>query len=161
MATKRQCTVLSIEDKITICECLDRGSFKREITHEYDMASWLFQNSSCNCFYLFVLIIRTFWLSEQVLVLRMSDNRGSTVDSFIKMWRYFSFESYALSFLIIPYCSVCSHGKGDFNWHQQYTAWGAIDAIHHEQAISGKEMHPLITFMVIALWLLIIIVDSL
>ena len=31
----------------------------------------------------------------------------------------------------------------------------SIDALHHEQTISGKEMHPLITFMVIALWLLI------
>ena len=30
-----KCTVLSIEDKITICECLDNGSFKREITYSY------------------------------------------------------------------------------------------------------------------------------
>ena len=37
MTTKRKCTVLSIEDKITICECLDKGSSKREITHEYDI----------------------------------------------------------------------------------------------------------------------------
>ena len=36
MATKRKCTILSIEDKITICEYLDKGSSKREITHEYD-----------------------------------------------------------------------------------------------------------------------------
>ena len=35
MATKLKCTVLSIEDKITICEFLDKGSSKREITHEY------------------------------------------------------------------------------------------------------------------------------
>ena len=36
-ATKRKCTVLSIEDKIAICKCLDKlkGSSKREITHEY------------------------------------------------------------------------------------------------------------------------------
>ena len=38
MATKRKCTVLSIEDKITICECLDKGSSKREITNEYDIS---------------------------------------------------------------------------------------------------------------------------
>ena len=37
MATKCKCTVLSIEDKITICECLDKGSSKREITDEYDI----------------------------------------------------------------------------------------------------------------------------
>ena len=38
MATKRKCTVLSIEDKITICECLDNRSSKREVTHEYDIS---------------------------------------------------------------------------------------------------------------------------
>ena len=37
MTTKRKGTVLSIEDKITICECLDKGSSKSEITHEYNI----------------------------------------------------------------------------------------------------------------------------
>ena len=37
MTTECKCTVLSIEDKITICECLDKGSSKRETTHEYDI----------------------------------------------------------------------------------------------------------------------------
>ena len=37
IATKRKCTVLSIEDKITICECLDKGSSK---SHEGDH-SWI------------------------------------------------------------------------------------------------------------------------
>ena len=35
MTTKHKCTVLSIEGKITICECLDNGSSKKEITCEY------------------------------------------------------------------------------------------------------------------------------
>ena len=37
MGTKHKYTVLSIEDKITICECLDKGFSKREITNEYDI----------------------------------------------------------------------------------------------------------------------------
>ena len=37
MVNKRKCTVLSIEDKITICKCLEKGSYKREITNEYDI----------------------------------------------------------------------------------------------------------------------------
>ena len=38
MATKHKRTVLSIKDKITICECLDKGSSKSEITNEYDIS---------------------------------------------------------------------------------------------------------------------------
>ena len=38
MATKCKCTILSIEDKITIYKCLDKGSSKREITPEYDIS---------------------------------------------------------------------------------------------------------------------------
>ena len=37
MTTKRKCTVLSIEDKITICEHLDKGASKSEITREYNI----------------------------------------------------------------------------------------------------------------------------
>ena len=53
MTTKRKHTVLSTENKITVCECLDKGSSKTEITREYKIA---------NCFYLFhvyCLIIQT------------------------------------------------------------------------------------------------------
>ena len=39
MTTKRKHTILSIEDKITICEHLDKGSSKREITREYDIGT--------------------------------------------------------------------------------------------------------------------------
>ena len=35
MTTKGMRTFLSVEDKITICECLDNGSSKSEITCEY------------------------------------------------------------------------------------------------------------------------------
>ena len=35
MTTKHKHTVLSSEDKITICEHLDKGSSKSEIAHEY------------------------------------------------------------------------------------------------------------------------------
>ena len=35
MTTKGKRTVLSIEDKITICEHLDEGSSKSEIAREY------------------------------------------------------------------------------------------------------------------------------
>ena len=35
MTTKGKRTVLCIEDKITICEHLDKGSSKSEITSEY------------------------------------------------------------------------------------------------------------------------------
>ena len=38
MATKCKRTDLFIEDKITICECLDKGSFQKEITCEYDIS---------------------------------------------------------------------------------------------------------------------------
>ena len=37
MTTKRKRTVLSIEDKITIFEHLNKGSSKREITREYNV----------------------------------------------------------------------------------------------------------------------------
>ena len=44
MTTKGNRTVLSIEDKITICEHLDKGSSKREITREYKIT---FLSISC------------------------------------------------------------------------------------------------------------------
>ena len=44
MTAIHKCTVLSTEDKLTTCECLDNGSSKGEITCEYKVA---------NCFYLF------------------------------------------------------------------------------------------------------------
>ena len=61
MTTKGKCTVLSIEDKITICEQLDKGSPKSEITCEYKITDFIYFMYIC-------LIIQTFWLSEQVLV---------------------------------------------------------------------------------------------
>ena len=73
MTTKYKQTVLSIEDKIAICECLDKGCSKREIACECKI-----------CFmYICLIIIQTFWLSEQVLVPRGSDNWGSTVLPFL------------------------------------------------------------------------------
>ena len=39
MTTKGKCTVLSIEDIITICEQLDKGSSKSEITCEYKITT--------------------------------------------------------------------------------------------------------------------------
>ena len=36
--TKHKHTVLFIEDKITICEHLDKGSSKSEIAHEYNIS---------------------------------------------------------------------------------------------------------------------------
>ena len=38
MTTKGKRTVLSVEDKVTICECLDNGSSKSEIAHEYTIS---------------------------------------------------------------------------------------------------------------------------
>ena len=38
MTTKHKHIVLSIEDKINIYDCLDKGSSKREITCEYKTA---------------------------------------------------------------------------------------------------------------------------
>ena len=35
MTTKGKCTVLSIEDKVPICEHLYKGYSKSEIAHEY------------------------------------------------------------------------------------------------------------------------------
>ena len=72
MTTNYKCTVLSIEDKIVVCECLDKEYFKREITCEYKIIILIYFMHIC-------LIILTFSLSEQVLVPRGSDNRGSTV----------------------------------------------------------------------------------
>ena len=71
MTTKRKFTVLSIEDKIIICEHLDKGSSKSEISHEYKITVFIY------------LIIQTFWLSEQVLVPMGSYNQGSTVVSIL------------------------------------------------------------------------------
>ena len=62
-----------------------------------------------------------------------------------------SFDLKAMPFLIIAYCSILMR-KGIFDWQQRYQ--GPM-MLHHEQMIPGKKMHPLITFMAIALWLLI------
>ena len=43
MTTKRKHTVISIEDKITICEHLDKGASKSEIAHEYIGKSTVFR----------------------------------------------------------------------------------------------------------------------
>ena len=40
--TKGRRAVLSIEDKITICEHLDKGSSKSEITCEYKITSFIY-----------------------------------------------------------------------------------------------------------------------
>ena len=61
-----------MKDKITTCECLDKWSSKSEITCEYKIIVFIYFMYIC-------LIIQTFWLSEQVLVPRGSDNQGSTV----------------------------------------------------------------------------------
>ena len=42
VTTKHKCTVLSIEDKITISEHLDKGSSKSEIACEYKIMFYLF-----------------------------------------------------------------------------------------------------------------------
>ena len=47
--------------------------------------------------------------------------------------------------MTFPYC-FCSHGKGDFQFGNSDT--GEPSTLHHEQMISGKEMHTLIEFMV-------------
>ena len=90
MRTKGKRSVLSIEDKITICEHLDKGSSKSEITWEYEITVFIYFMYIC-------LIIQTFWLSEQVLVPMGSDNQGSTVcvyvASYVCMLSY-SFELY-------------------------------------------------------------------
>ena len=54
MTTKHKCTVLSIEDTITICEHLDKGSSKREITCEYKITVFVYFMYIC-------LIIQTFY----------------------------------------------------------------------------------------------------
>ena len=61
MTTKGKCTVLSIEDKITICEHLVKGSSKCEIAREYKITVIIYFIYIC-------LIIQTFWSPEQVLV---------------------------------------------------------------------------------------------
>ena len=59
MTTKGKCTILSIKDKITICEHLDKGSSKSKITSEYKTTVFIY-------FMYIWLIIQTFWLSEQL-----------------------------------------------------------------------------------------------
>ena len=54
MITKRKHNVLSIEDKITICEHLDNGSSKSKIVREYKITVL-----SISCSYI-CLIIQTF-----------------------------------------------------------------------------------------------------
>ena len=41
MTANHKCTVLSIEDKLTICECLNNGSSKSEITCEYKITVFI------------------------------------------------------------------------------------------------------------------------
>ena len=53
MTTKGKHTVLSIEDKITICEHLDKGSSKSEIAREYEITVFIYFMYIC-------LIIQTF-----------------------------------------------------------------------------------------------------
>ena len=53
MTTKGKHTVSSIEDKITICEHLDKGSSKSEITREYKITAFIYFMYIC-------LIIQTF-----------------------------------------------------------------------------------------------------
>ena len=53
MPTKHKHPVLSIEGKITIYECLDKGSSKSEIACEYKIAVFI-------CFMYICLIIQTF-----------------------------------------------------------------------------------------------------
>ena len=53
MTTNHKCTVLSIGYKITICECLDNGSSKSEITCEYKITVFIYFMYIC-------LIIQTF-----------------------------------------------------------------------------------------------------
>ena len=53
ITTKHKHTILYIEDKITICECLDKGSFKREIACEYKITVFIYFMYIC-------LIIQTF-----------------------------------------------------------------------------------------------------
>ena len=75
MTTKGKRTVLSNEDKITICEHFDKGSSKSEITRKYKITVFIYFINIC-------WIIQIYWLSEQVLVPMESDNRGSTVVSY-------------------------------------------------------------------------------
>ena len=42
MTTKHKQTVLSIEDKIAICECLDKRYSKREIACEFKVTVFMF-----------------------------------------------------------------------------------------------------------------------
>ena len=53
MTTKGKRTVLSITDKIMICECFDKGSSKSEITREYKITVFIYFMYIC-------LIIQTF-----------------------------------------------------------------------------------------------------
>ena len=53
MTTKCKHTVLSIEDKITICKHLDKGSSKSEIASEYKITVFIYFMYIC-------LIIQTF-----------------------------------------------------------------------------------------------------
>ena len=64
MTTKSKYTVLSIEDKITISEHLDKGSSKSEIAHEYKITVFIY----------FMYICFDYRLSEQVLVPMELDN---------------------------------------------------------------------------------------
>ena len=53
MTTKRKRTVLSIEDKMTLCEHLDQGSSKCEIARKYKIIVFIYFMYIC-------LIIQTF-----------------------------------------------------------------------------------------------------
>ena len=42
MMTNHKCTVVSIEDKIATCECLDKGSSKSEVACEYKITVFIY-----------------------------------------------------------------------------------------------------------------------
>ena len=53
MTTNHKCIVLSIEDKITTCERLDKGSSKSKIAYEHQITVFIYFMYIC-------LIIQTF-----------------------------------------------------------------------------------------------------
>ena len=53
MTTNHKHTVLSIEDKITTCEHLDKGSCKNEIACEYKITVFIYFMHICLIIYTF------------------------------------------------------------------------------------------------------------
>ena len=60
MTTKGKRTVLSVEDKITICEQLDKGSSKSEIAREYKITVFSYFMYIC-------LIFLIIWISPSII----------------------------------------------------------------------------------------------